>query len=80
MQMHRQPQHQLLSVSDKEFWDDPEVTAILLCLHADEHNPMRRSSCFKKGPECRFNFGKRSCLEASLGIEDEADDGSNVTT
>ena len=51
----------------------------MLHLHSDEHNPMHGSSCLKKGPACRFNFGKGSFLKTGLGIENEEDNGSNVT-
>ena len=68
------------SVDNEGFWEDPEVRAILLRQQVDQHNWNHRPSCFKKDPECRFNFGKESCSETVLGIKDRADDGSNITT
>ena len=68
------------SVDNEEFWEDPEVRIILLHQQVDYHKWNHRPSLFKKGPECRFNFGRKSWSETVLGIEYSADDGLNITT
>ena len=69
------------SVDNEGFWEDPEVRAILLRQQVDQRDWNHRPSCFKKCPECRFNFGTKSCSETVLlGTEDRVDDVSNITT
>jgi hypothetical protein len=53
---------------------------LLLQQKFNQHDQNHQPGCFKKGPECRRNFGKQSCKSTTLGIEEELEDGSNITT
>lgn len=67
-------------IHQDKFWEDSAVRAILLRQSVDEHDWRHRASCFKKGSECRFHFGKKSCTFTDVCIDAVAIDRSNVTT
>lgn len=61
-------------VHGESFWDSPEVRRILLRMRVDNHDWNHRRSCFKSGPECRFDFAKRSQKETCLHVEETQED------
>ena len=61
-------------VHGESFWDSPEVRRILLRMRVDNHDWNHRRSCFKSGPECRFDFAKRSQKETCLHMEETQED------
>ena len=50
-----------------------------MCLQVDEHDWRHRPSCFKKGEECRFDYGKTSSTSTCLYVEAQAGNDADVT-
>ena len=61
-------------VAATEFWRDPEVRMLLLRMQVDEHDAHHRSTCFKKGNECRSFFPKHSRLFTDFTFEEDPTD------
>ena len=56
---------------DDHFWANKDVRDVLLRLKFDEHDWKHRSSCFKKGCDCRFFLPEPSHEQTDIYSENE---------